>query len=375
MNAPKDELTALLALTRIEGLGSVGAKFLYNQIGNAKDIFRNRKDLINIIPGVSPRLIEALDDSGSFILAEKEIRFLEANNIRCLTPEDDAYPKRLWECNDAPLVLYMMGNANLNVTKTVSIVGTRKATEYGLDLCNNLIKDLKRACPDILIISGLAYGIDIEAHKSCLECNCSTVAVLAHGLDRISPSAHRRVAKEMLGTGGIVTEYMSGTTPLPLNFVRRNRIVAGLSDTVVVVESAAHGGSMITAEFADGYNRDCFAFPGNVRATYSEGCNALIRDNKASLICSAQDLIDAMRWTPSRSENNRIQAIQTNLFKDLSVEEEEVLNKLRLKACGVPVNSLIVDCNISYSRITSILFELEMKGLVKRTLGGLYKSL
>ncbi len=374
MNTPKDELTALLALTKIEGLGPTGAKLLYKQIGNAKDIFRNHKDLKNIIPGVNPRLIEALDDSGSFVLAENEIKFLEANNIRCLTPDDDKYPKRLFDCNDAPLVLYMMGNANLNATKTVSIVGTRKATEYGLHLCNSFIKELKMACPDVLIISGLAYGIDIEAHKSCLECNCSTVGVLAHGLDKIYPSAHRRIAKEMLETGGVLTEYMSGTTPFATNFVRRNRIIAGLSDAVIVVESAAHGGSLITAEMADGYNRECFAFPGCVGDPYSEGCNALIKDNKAALICGTQDFIDAMRWSPSLNNNNRSQAIQTSLFNELSVEEEKVLNRLRQKANGVPVNALIVDCNICYSRITSILFELEMKGLVKRTVGGLYKA-
>ncbi len=373
MNSPKDELTALLALNRIDKLGSIRAKYLYEQFGSAQEIFRNRKHLNEIITGVNQSLINALDDSGVFIKAEEELRFIEENHIRCLTPENEDYPSRLRDCEDAPLLLFTLGNADLNATRVVSVVGTRKATEYGRRMCNSLIADLHAFCPDILIVSGLAYGIDALSHKAALDNGCKTVGVLAHGLDMIYPQKNRDMAKRMLQCGGLVTEFMSETVPLPHNFLRRNRVIAGLADAVVIVESASRGGSLATADMAQSYCRDCFAFPGSVGDIYSEGCNALIRDNKAALITSAEDLINAMRWGTGSSKNEI--AVQTELQFELSEQEKWVFDRIKEKAQGIHINTLIVDSNIPYALMTSILFELELKGLVKPFPGSIYKPL
>ncbi|MBO7261231.1 MAG: DNA-processing protein DprA [Bacteroidaceae bacterium] len=373
MNSPKDELTALLALNRIDRIGSIRAKYLYEQLGSAQEIFRNRKHLNEIITGVNQSLINALDDSGVFIKAEEELQFIEENHIRCLTPEHQDYPSRLRDCEDAPLLLFTLGNADLNTTKIVSVVGTRKATEYGRRMCNRLIEELHTLCPDILIVSGLAYGIDAISHKAALDNNCKTVGVLAHGLDMIYPRTNRDMAKRMLDCGGLVTEFMSQTIPLPNNFLRRNRIVAGLADAVVIVESAARGGSLATADMAQSYHRDCFAFPGSVGDIYSEGCNALIRDNKAALITSGSDLVDAMGW--GTKGVGKSEPIQTELQFDLTPQEQQVFDKVREKAQGVHINTLVVECNMPYALITSVLFSLEMKELVKPFPGSMYKPL
>ena len=367
---PEDELTALLTLNRIDGLGCIGAKYLYEQLGSAQEIFRSRDHLKDIIPGVDPRLIEALGSSGYDSFVREEIDFIEKHGIRCVTPADTDYPARLIDCNDAPLVLFSLGNVNYNAARTVAIVGTRKATDYGRRMCHSFIKELHQLCPDITIVSGLAYGIDIESHKAAVETGVSTLGVLAHGLDMIYPSAHRDIAKAMLGDGGLVTEFMSRTIPLGPNFVRRNRIIAGLSDAVIVVESAAKGGSLITAEIAESYNRDCFAFPGSVGDPYSVGCNELIRDNHATLITSALDFVNAMNWNDCETKGK---LIQKELFPELTEEEDRVYQRVRLKAQGVHINTLIAELNIPYARLSSILFNLEMKGLVKQTPGALCK--
>ena len=367
---PEDELTALLTLNRIDGLGCIGAKYLYEQLGSAQEIFRSRDHLKDIIPGVDPRLIEALGSSGYDSFVREEIDFIEKHGIRCVTPADTDYPARLIDCNDAPLVLFSLGNVNYNAARTVAIVGTRKATDYGRRMCHSFIKELHQLCPDITIVSGLAYGIDIESHKAAVETGVPTLGVLAHGLDMIYPSAHRDIAKAMLGDGGLVTEFMSRTIPLGPNFVRRNRIIAGLSDAVIVVESAAKGGSLITAEIAESYNRDCFAFPGSVGDPYSVGCNELIRDNHATLITSALDFVNAMNWNDCETKGK---LIQKELFPELTEEEDRVYQRVRLKAQGVHINTLIAELNIPYARLSSILFNLEMKGLVKQTPGALCK--
>ena len=366
---PEDELTALLTLNRIDGLGCTRARFLYEQLGSAKEIFKCREHLKELIPGVSQSLVEALDYSGYYSFVHKELDFINRHGINCITFADEEYPSRLKDCNDAPLVLFKMGNANLNGLRIVSIVGTRKATEYGLRLCSTFIRELHRLCPDIIVVSGLAYGIDIQAHKSALEEGCSTIAVLGHGLDMIYPSSHRPVAKSMLDSGALVTEFMSGTVPLKSNFVRRNRIIAGLADATVVVESKAKGGSLITAEIAESYNRDCFAFPGSVGDPYSVGCNELIRTNRAILITSADDFVKAMNWKPEAPSV----PIQKALFNELSEYESKVYERIRQKAHGVHINTIMVDCNIPYVKLMSVLFELEMKGLITASAGYIYK--
>ena len=369
---PEDELTALLTLNRIDGLGCIGAKYLYEQLGSAQEIFRNREHLKEIIPGISTPTIDALCDSRYDSFIREELEFIERHGIRCVTPADSDYPARLLDCNDAPLVLFSLGNVNYNATRTVGIVGTRKATDYGRRMCHTFIKELKELCPDITIVSGLAYGIDIESHKAALEAELPTIGVLAHGLDMIYLSAHRPIAKQMLSDGGLVTEFMSRTVPLGHNFVRRNRIIAGLSDAVVVVESAAKSGSLITAEIAESYNRECFAFPGSVGDPYSVGCNELIRDNHAGLITSAFDFVNALNWNEHASKGA---PLQKELFPELTDEEDKVYQRIKLKAQGVHISTLMTELNIPYPRLSTILFSLEMKDLIKQAPGSLCKPL
>ena len=367
---PEDELTALLTLNRIDGLGCIGAKYLYEQLGSAQEIFRKREHLKEIIPGIDTQTMDALCGSGYDSFIREELEFIEKHGIRCVTPADSDYPARLLDCKDAPLVLFSLGNVNYNATRTVALVGTRKATDYGRRMCRTFIKELHQLCPDVTIISGLAFGIDIESHKAAMEQGLPTLAILAHGLDMIYPASHRSIAKEMLGNGGLVTEFMSHTTPLGYNFVRRNRIIAGLSDAVVVVESAAKSGSLITAEIAESYGRECFAFPGSVGDPYSVGCNELIRDNRAALLTSALDFVNAMNWNDNKRKNS---SIQKELFPEMTPQEESVYGRIKLKAQGVLIGTLMTELNIPYPSLSSILFSLEMKGLIKQSPGSICK--
>ena len=367
----KDEQIYTLALTRIPGLGLIGACNLVRTLGSASAIFQHRKELKELIPEVSDKLIKALDCSEAFQRAEQELEFAEKNQIQCLTLDNPSYPSRLRECEDAPLALFYRGNSPLNTQRVISIVGTRHATKYGEDLCASFMQDLTDLCPDTLIVSGLAYGIDIHAHRNALKHKLPTVGVLAHGLDRIYPSAHRKTAIEMMDHGGLLTEFMSGTNPDRQNFVRRNRIVAGMSDATIVVESAAKGGALITAELAESYHRDCFAFPGRATDIYSAGCNGLIRNNRASLILSAEDFVQAMGWNATHRKPK--EAIQRELFLDLNEEEKKIVDILQQSTEGIQINTLVVKADIPIHRISPLLFELEMKGVIKALAGGIYK--
>lgn len=377
---PEDELTALLLLNRIEGLGCVGARLLYDELGSAVAVFEQRDKLSELVPGVSPSVIEALGNASGYLrFVHEEQEFMQEHGVRCITIQDYGYPARLRDCKDAPLLLFSLGNADLNARRIVGVVGTRKITQYGQKMCRSFVNELHQLCPDAIVVSGMAYGTDIEAHQASIECGAPTVGVLAHGLDMIYPQTHRSVAKQMVMTNGLlVTEFMSRSKPLKENFVRRNRIIAALSDAVVVVESAAKGGSLITAEYADGYSRDCFAFPGSVGDPYSVGCNELIRDNRASLITCAMDMVSAMNWLPSKGRANADGAIQKQIFMDdivqsMPLEERTVYERISMKAQGLHVNQLVVDCNIPYSRLMSILLDLELRGLVKGSAGSFYR--
>lgn len=366
---PQDELTALLTLNRIDGLGCIGAKNLYRQFGSAQEIFRQRDNLKDIIPGIDTHITDALCGSGYDVFVREELEFIEKHGISCVTPADPAYPARLLDLDDAPLVLFSLGNVNYNAARMVAVVGTRKATEYGRRMCRTFIRELHELCPDVVIVSGLAYGIDIEAHRSALDEGLPTIGVLAHGLDMIYPSQHRATAKQMLQDGGLVTEFMSRTSPLGHNFVMRNRIIAGLADAVIVVESAAKSGSLITAEIAASYGRECFAFPGSVGDPYSVGCNELIRDNSAALITSALDFVNAMNWESKLKRK----PVQKELFPDLTADENRVYQRIRLKAQGVLISTLMTELNMPYQGLSTLLFSLEMKGLIKQTPGSLCK--
>lgn len=372
----EQELFYAMALTRLTNFNFQQALELYRTVGSAQRIFEHRMDIGDVIEDCSPRLMEALKDwNEPMKRAEFELQYMREHSIRGLTPADDDYPQRLHECTDAPIVLYYKGNADLNQAKIISIVGTRRMTTYGQDLIRRFIRDLRQQCPQVLVVSGLAYGVDIHAHREALTNGFPTVGVLAHGLDQIYPYRHKETAAQMLSHGGLLTEFMTQTNADKPNFVRRNRIVAGMADSVIVVESAAHGGGLITAEIAQSYDRSVFAFPGAVSMTYSEGCNNLIRDNVAGLISNAGDFVKAMGW---QEEAQRQQAlsdgIERNLFPDLSLEEQKVVSLLQ-QTNDLQLNILSVKTGIAIGSLTAILFQLEMKGVVKPLAGGMYHLL
>lgn len=368
----RDEAIYALALTRISGLGLIGACSLIRALGSATAVFQQRKELAQTVPGVSSQLIQALDNPEAFQRAEQELLYAEKNQIQCITYTDENYPSRLRECQDAPLTLFYRGNTSLDALRVISMVGTRHATAYGEDLCSSFIRDLSELCPDVLVVSGLAYGIDIHAHRAALQHDLPTVGVLAHGLDRIYPAAHRKTAISMMNQGGLLTEFMSGTNPDRQNFIKRNRIVAGMSDATIVVESAIKGGALITAELAESYHRDCFAFPGRTMDLYSTGCNQLIKNNRASLILSAEDFVNAMGWeaNPIKKE-----ATQRQLFPELNAEEEKIVTILQRSSEGLQINTLVVEANIPINRMSALLFELELKGVIRALAGGVYRLL
>lgn len=368
----EDEHLYTLILSRTPGIGLIGAHHLLSTVGNAKDIVLHAKELAREIPGFPDKAVEALCRPDLLQLCEAELSFAEKNGIQCLIHSDNAYPSRLRECPDAPIALFYKGNADLNSLHIVSIVGTRHATDYGKETCSRFIHELKELMPDVIIVSGLAYGIDVQAHRAALENGLATIGVLAHGLDRIYPATHRRTAVEMLEQGGLLTEFTSGTNPDKQNFVKRNRIVAGISDATIVVESAEKGGSLITADIAESYHKDCFAFPGRISDTFSIGCNNLIRQNKAALLQHAEDFVKAMCWDV---ENKKPEATQRQLFPDLSPDETKIVQLLEKEPEGKQINTLVVESNIAINRLTGILFELEMKGVIRAMAGGMYKLL
>lgn len=370
------ELFYLLALTRITSIGLADTHVLYDKLGSAQAIYEHRNDLRTIIPEGTERLFTAIKNwDEALSRAEAEIDFIIDKKISCLCKGQPDYPQRLEECDDAPLVLFYKGNANLNTSRILSIVGTRKCTEYGKDLCNILLKELSSYDKNILIVSGLAYGIDINAHRNALDNDMHTVGVLAHGLDTIYPALHRRTASEMVSHGGLLTEYMSQTNADKRNFVQRNRIVAGIADATIVIESASKGGSLITAGIAESYHRDCFAFPGRNCDTQSRGCNELIRKNQAILIQSGKDLIESLCWDDLFARATKYSTKQP-LYEtmDFSEDEQAIVNLLK-KTDGRQINQLAVESSIPVPALSSILFDLEMKGIVKPSAGGIYRLL
>jgi DNA processing protein len=369
----EQEIFYAMALTRLTNFNFQQALELYRTVGSAQMIYEHRNDIGDIVEDCSPRLKEALKDwDEPMKRTETELKFMQEHQIRALTMNDDDYPQRLTECPDAPIVLYYRGNADLNQAKVINIVGTRQCTQYGQDLIRRFVGGLREHCPEVLIVSGLAYGVDINAHRQALANGFPTVGVLAHGLDQIYPYRHRETAAQMLDHGGLLTEFMSQTNADKPNFVRRNRIVAGMSDACIVVESAAKGGGLITAEIAQSYDRAVFAFPGAVGMTYSEGCNNLIRDNVAALISNATDFVKAMGW---REETQRQQAladgIERDLFVDLSPEEATIVGLLQ-QTNDLQLNILSVKSGIPIGQLTALLFQLEMKGVVRPLAGGMY---
>ena len=372
----EQEIFYTMALTRISNFNFQQALELYRTVGSAQLIYEHRNDIGDIINDGSPRLKEALKVwDEPMKRAEFELKFMQEHQIRAITLNDDDYPQRLRECADAPIILYYKGNADLNQSKIISIVGTRQCTQYGIDLIRRFVSDLRRHCPEMLIVSGLAYGVDINAHRQALAQGYPTVAVLAHGLDHIYPYHHRDTAAQMLNHGGLLTEFMTQTNADKPNFVRRNRIVAGLSDAVIVIESKSKGGGLITADIAQSYNRAVFAYPGAVGMPCSEGCNNLIRDNVAALISNADDFVRAMGWQDETKRREALSdGIERNLFPDLSPEESSIVKQLQ-QTNDLQLNILSVKTGIPIGHLTALLFQLEMKGVIKPLAGGMYHLL
>ena len=367
-----DDIYYTIALTRMTGFNLPIALQLYQTMGSAQAVYEHRNDIGDAIADATPRLRESMKDwDDALRRAAAEMEFITKNNIRALTFNDTDYPQRLHECPDAPIILYYKGTANLNQQYILNMVGTRRCTTYGQDLVHRFISDLRQLCPQVLVVSGLAYGIDICAHRNALQNGYETVGILAHGLDQIYPHAHRQTAVEMVKQGGLLTEYMSQTEALPNNFRQRNRIVAGISDATILVESAIKGGGLITCRIAQEYGRDVFAFPGAVGMPYSEGCNHMIRNNTAALVTSAQDFIEAMGWQTMQQQP---EAIERQLFPDLSPEEELVVSLLQ-QTNDLQLNIISVKTNMPIGQLTALLFQLEMKGVIRPMAGGTYHLL
>ena len=365
------ELLALIALQHIPGIGSITAKRLLEAVGSAAKLFEHRVDLASMIPQVQPALVKALDCSSAHRRAEQELEFIRKHHITCIGYYDEAYPSRLRECDDAPILLFYRGNATLNPHRVVSIVGTRKCTEYGRELCESFVRDLSSLCPDVLVVSGLAYGIDVCAHRAAIKYALPTVGVLAHGLDRIYPSVHRNTAAQMVACGGLLTEYVSHTEPERQNFLQRNRIVAGMSDATIVVESADRGGALVTASIANSYSRGCCAFPGRVNDIYSAGCHRLIRNNQAALITSAADFMEHMLWDVSQRTQDK--NMQQSLFPEFNDEESCIVGLLEKHADGILINTIALEAGLPVHRVSAVLFELELRGVVRPLVGNAYK--
>jgi len=357
---------AQLALNFISGIGSYTIKQLVSYCGSADAVFKTPKAKLLKIPGVGPHAIDLITSQKPFEEAEEEIERAERENVNILLYTDKGYPKRLKHINDAPSLLYFKGNTNLNTSKVVAIVGTRKATDYGKELTEDLIKNLSPHNP--IIVSGLAYGIDICAHRAAINNNLATVGVMASGINIIYPSVHREVANAIQNNGGLLTEHSYDVKPDPHKFPSRNRIIAGMSDVIIVAEAAKRGGALITAEVGNDYNKDVFAFPGNIGKTYSEGCNNLIKQNKAHLLTSIDDIEYIMRWEAS----NNVEATQPD-YSELEEEELTVVNELGQHANGILIDNLSWQTQLPINKLASILLNLEFKGFVNALPGKRFK--
>ncbi len=365
----QDSLLYELALCKIPHVGPVIAKALISYCGSAESVFTSSKKQLLSIPNVGNITAEYILKAKPSALAKQELSFIKNNNITVIRYLDEAYPQRLLQYDYAPLLLYARGNMNLNSTRHVAIIGTRKPTNYGKEMTQTLVKDLHAY--QVNIISGLAYGIDTIAHRSAVKHQMQTIGVLGHGLDRIYPSENKTLAKNMMDNGGVITEFPSTTKPDATNFPMRNRIIAALADAVVVIESGNKGGSVITANFANQYHKDVFAFPGKITDKQSEGCNNLIKQHKASLIQSAKDIAYIMRW--EKHADHFTTSKQTSLFLNLSDEENQLIELLKGQD-GMGLDDLHLTLEKPLGQLAGILLKLECEGLIKSLPGKRYTS-
>ncbi len=366
-----DDLKYKIGIGLIPKIGPVLTKRLIAYCGSAEGVFREKGRNLLKIPRIGDKLADYITCNNVLEKAEKELEFITKNNICTLFYLDENYPERLRHCYDAPVIIFVSGNVNLNKQKVLSIVGTRNATAYGRDICNRLVEGLARNNHDVLIVSGLAYGIDIHAHKAALRNNLETVAVLGHGHSTIYPAMHKEIAGKIAAQGALISDFPASQTPEPNNFVKRNRIIAGLSDAVVVVESAEKGGALITADIANSYNRDVFAVPGRAGDKYSAGCNNLVKTNRAALIENFQDIEYFLGWQPEKLNSP---APQKKLFVELSDDESKVLNILE-SSSELTIDQISLNSDLPVSKVSALLLNLEFNGLVRCLPGKIYKYL
>jgi len=363
----EEKLLYQVAITLIPGIGDITAKKLIAYCGGVEAVFSEKKVHLEKIPGIGAATANLITITDAFERAEEEIRFIEKHKIKTYFFTEKDYPNRLKNCDDSPVLLYTKGDYDFNSGKILSVVGTRKATDYGKEMCDTIIEEL--APLDITIVSGLAYGIDICAHKAALKNNLKTIAVLGHGLDIMYPSAHRDTAKKIIDNGALVTDYPSKTEFIPENFPKRNRIIAGMADAVLVVESNGKGGSLITAEIANGYSRDVFAIPGRAKDKYSEGCNWLISRNKAALVTSAKEIAYMMGW---ETEIGKKKTVQKQLFVELNADEKVLADILSEKG-QTNIDALCINSKMSMSKVAATLLNMEFSGVVSSLPGKIYK--
>ena len=360
----RNQLFYTIALSMVKNIGPVNAKKMIEKFGSAEIIFNNLPFIRSKLK-LSSKLLGELRNPQILENAEKELIFMERNKVHALTYWDEHYPFRLKQCYDAPIVLYSKGNANLNTKKVLCIVGTRTASQYGMEVCKDIVRDLKDL--DLLIISGLAYGIDSAAHRNALDHGLSTVAVVGHGLNYIYPQANSNLAKKILSNGSIISDFSTSSAIVPGNFISRNRIIAGLSDACLVVESKYKGGSLITANLANSYNRDVFAIPGKPKDSLHQGPNRLIKENKAALIENAQDIIKIMSW----GKPIRKKMLQLDLFEGLNDSEKQIINAIKNEE-PVHIDKICKIVKSNIPTISPLLLNLELKNMIKSRPGNSY---
>lgn len=358
-----------IALNLVPGIGDVLIRNLVSYCGSEEAVFKEKYSKLQKIPGIGEILAKNIFSFKNFERAEKEIEFIKKHQIRPIFYLDKEYPQRLHDCLDAPNMLFSLGNTDLNLTRIVAVVGTRNASEYGRQFTQQLLEALKSK--GVLIVSGLAMGIDAMAHRYALENELLTVGVLAHGLDRLYPPQNKSLAKKMLDQGALLTEYISGTNPDRENFPKRNRIVAGMCDALVLVETAIKGGARITAEIAHSYNKDVFCVPGRINDYYSQGCNYLIQANKAAMLCTPEDLIETMHWGEKKNKNQSVSK-QALLFNQLMEEDQLLLTYIRSKV-KVGLDKMAFELQLDPGNLALKLLELEFNGLLRSLPGKVYE--
>ncbi len=364
----EQELFYVLALQRVDGVGDIMAKKLLTHCGTAENVFQSKAQHLASIDGVGSMLLKSLKDKTVFEKADKELAFIRANNIKTQFFQEEGYPERLKHCFDSPVMLFTSGNIDLTNRKLISIVGTRQITSYGTEFCRKLIEDLAPLNP--VIVSGFAYGVDIVAHQLAMEHNLQTIGVVAHGLNQIYPKPHKKYVAKVEENGGFMTEFWSTTNPDKENFVRRNRIVAGMTEATIVIESAERGGSLITANMANDYNRDVFAVPGRVTDKYSQGCNYLIKTQKANVLTSAADLVYMLNW----DIKEETKPIQKQLFVSLDNDEQKVYDYL-LKTGKELMDIIALNCDFPIYRISGLLLNMELKGVIRPLPGKMFEAI